>query len=260
MRPSKLKRMTREPRIKVGHFIIEFATPGIGHILGNAGCDFVFFDLEHSGFSFETLKAAVRFFEAADVPVIARAPSKSYPMIARACDVGAEGIMAPMVNTADEAAELVDFIKYTPDGRRGVALGIAHDNFEAAAQSVGKRMRNSNEFTTVFALVETEEGAENADAIAAVHGIDCLWVGHFDLSASLGVPGEFDHPKYLASLKLIETAARKHGRSLGRVVDSSDDGIRNYSAGYDFCCYSGDVWVLQRALTAAVSKIRAACP
>ena len=75
MTQPRLKQMMQSPELKVGHFIVEFVTPGIGHILKAAGCDFVFLDMEHSGFSFETLKSAIRYFEAADVPVIVRVPA-----------------------------------------------------------------------------------------------------------------------------------------------------------------------------------------
>lgn len=259
MKPAGLKEMTRSREAKIGHFIIEFATPGIGHILKTAGCDFVFFDLEHSGFGFETLKTSVRLFEAAAVPMIVRLPSKDYSMLARACDVGAEGLMVPMVNTAEEARAVVSHIKYYPKGKRGVALGIAHDNFEAGPMPVGERMRAANERTTLFCLIETEEGVENADAIAAVEGVDCIWIGHFDLTTSLGIPGQFEHPTYLAAVDKIKAAGRKHSRSLGRLVSTTDEGIALYKQGFDFCCYSGDVWVLQKALTEAVNILRGGC-
>src|SRR5579871_6816089 len=113
MPTTGLKAMARTRAPKFGHFIVEFATPGIGHILKSAGTDFVLFDLEHSGFSFETVKSAVRYFEAAGVPMIVRVPSKEYHHIARAGDVGAEGIMLPMVGTAKEARQILDAIKYT---------------------------------------------------------------------------------------------------------------------------------------------------
>src|SRR5262245_66510432 len=103
MAPAGLKQMTLTPDAKLGHFIIEFATPGIGYILKQAGCDFALFDLEHSGFGFETVKSATRYFEAAGLPAIVRVPSKEYHHIARACDAGAEGIMIPMVSTAAAA-------------------------------------------------------------------------------------------------------------------------------------------------------------
>ena len=89
MNPHALKEFAESGKPKLGHFVVEFATPGIGHILKSAGCDFVLFDMEHSGFGFETLKSAVRYFEAADLPMIARVPSLQYNHIARAMDMGA---------------------------------------------------------------------------------------------------------------------------------------------------------------------------
>ena len=97
MAEQGLKAMAGVRTPKFGHFIVEFATPGIGHILKAAGCDFVLFDTEHSGFGFETIKSAIRYFEAARLPAIVRVPSKFYDQIARAADMGAEGIMLPMV-------------------------------------------------------------------------------------------------------------------------------------------------------------------
>jgi 2-keto-3-deoxy-L-rhamnonate aldolase RhmA len=252
-----LKEMTRSKEAKLGHFIVEFATPGIGHIMKAAGCDFAFFDMEHSGFTFETLKSAIRYFEAADVPVIVRVPSKDYDMLARASDAGAEGLVAPMVGTAEEARAILDCIKYHPQGKRGVALGIAHDNYAVAP--VAQALQSANDRTTFFCLIETEEGADNADAIAAIDGVDCLWIGHFDLTVSLGIPGQFDHPKFIAAVDKIVAAGKKHGKSLGRLVPNTDQGIQLYRQGFDFCCYSGDVWVLRDALTAAMNTLRAGC-
>lgn len=250
-----LKALTRTRHIKLGHFVAEFATPGIGHILKAAGCDFVFFDMEHSGFSFETLKAAIRYFEAADVAVIARVPAQENDMLARACDMGAEGLVAPMVSTPDQARALIDSIKYHPLGKRGVGLALAHDNYRAAP--FAEALISANERTVFFPLIETAEGAENADAIAALDGVDGLWVGHFDLSVSLGIPGQFEHPSFLAAVDRVVAAAQKHGRSLGRLVGNTEQGIACYKQGFDFCCYSGDAWLLRDALSAAVTAIRA---
>ena len=94
MADDALKAMSKTKSAKFGHFIVEFATPGIGHILKSAGCDFVLFDLEHSGFHFETVKSVMRYFEAAQLPAIVRVPSKEYQHIARAMDMGAEGTHA----------------------------------------------------------------------------------------------------------------------------------------------------------------------
>jgi len=116
MMDSTLKEMTRSRSPKFGHYVGEFVTPGIGHILASAQCDFVFFDMEHSGFGVETLKSAMRYFETANIPVIVRSPSKDYDVIARICDAGAEGIMAPMIKDSAEAASVVQHLKYPPVG------------------------------------------------------------------------------------------------------------------------------------------------
>ncbi|MXW87750.1 MAG: hpch/hpai aldolase [Boseongicola sp. SB0667_bin_21] len=248
--------LTRSRSPKIGHYVGEFATPGIGHMLASAGCEFVFFDMEHSGFGFETLKQVLRYFEAADVPAIVRAPSKDYDGIARLCDAGAEGIMAPMIGNSEEAARILHHMKYPPVGGRGVALGSAHDNFQHGGVPVAERLESANKRTTFFALIETREGAENADEIAATPGVDCLWVGHFDLSASLGIPGQFNHPDYLEALNRIVAAAKKHDRSLGRLVSSPQEGLQDIEQGFDFICYGTDTAIYQGALVHGVSALR----
>ncbi|MCS6779792.1 MAG: aldolase/citrate lyase family protein [Geminicoccaceae bacterium] len=250
-----LAAMARTRDLKLGHFVVEFATPGIGHILKNAGCDFVLFDCEHSGFGFETVKAAMRYFEAARLPAIVRVPSKDYDQIARAADMGAEGVMLPMVNDAGEARKILGCLKYTPVGRRGVALGIAHDAYSGGP--VLDKLAQANARTTLFCQIETAEGVENADAIAAVDGVDCLWVGHFDLSAALGIPGEFQHEKFLDAIERVVSACRRHGKAAGRLVPDVATGIEYWQKGFDFICYSGDVWALGAAVKAGVEGIRA---
>ena len=252
---ASLKAMAGKRDLKVGHFVVEFATPGIGHIMKSAGCDFVLFDMEHSGFGFETVKSAVRYMQAAQLPMICRVPSREYHHIARACDMGAEGIMLPMVGTAAEARRIVDSVKYAPLGGRGVALQVAHDDYRAGP--VNEKLSAANKRTTIFAQIETAEGVENADAIAAVKGIDALWVGHFDLSASLGIPGEFDSKTFTQAIDRVAAATRRHKKSLGRLVANVATGHAINALGFDFVCYSGDVWVLHNALAAAVAELRA---
>jgi 2-keto-3-deoxy-L-rhamnonate aldolase RhmA len=252
-----LKQMTRNRQVKLGHFVVEFVTPGIGHIVKAAGCDFVFFDMEHSGFSFETLKSAIRYFEAAGVQVIVRVPAQENDMLARACDMGAEGLIAPMISTVAQAQAMVDSVKYHPEGKRGVGLALAHDNYRSAP--VADALKAANERTTIFCLIETADGAENVEAIAALPGVDGLWVGHFDLSVSLGIPGEFGHAKFKAAMDRIIAAARKHNKSLGRLVPNVQQGLDFYKQGFDFICYSGDVWVLRDALGEALGKLRTGC-
>ena len=252
---ESLRELCRRRDPKFGHFVVEFATPGIGHILKGAGCDFVLFDTEHSGFGFETIKSAVRYFEAARLPAIFRVPSKAYDQLARAADMGAEGVMVPMVDTGEEARDLASYLKYTPAGRRGVALGIAHDNYGGSG-SVHERLEAANRRTCLFAQIETASGVEEAEAIAAVDGVDCLWVGHFDLSASLGIPGQFEHPAFLDAIDRVAAACRRHGKALGRLVPDAATGVDYAARGFDFLCWSGDVWALQAAVRGGIDAMR----
>ena len=256
MAASSLRAMVRSKDVKIGHFIVEFATPGIGQILKGAGCDFALFDTEHSGFSFETIKSVLRYMDAADLPTIVRVPSIEYNHIARAADMGAEGVMVPMISTADQAREVVNSLKYYPDGGRGVALGIAHDRYLQGP--VMEKLSAANKRTTVFAQIETADGVANADEIAAVSGVDCLWIGHFDLSASLGIPGDFENKLFKDAVKAVTKACETHKKALGRLVPTADEGIKLNRAGHDFICYSGDVWALQQAVAAGVTAIREA--
>ena len=250
-----LKEMARSAELKLGHFIVEFATPGIGQILKAAGCDFALFDTEHSGFGFETIKAVLRYMQAADLPTIVRVPSKEYHHIARAADMGAEGVMLPMVGSPEEARAILDCLKYVPDGRRGVALGVAHDRYRPGPTM--EKLAAANRWTTLFAQIETRQGVENADALAAIPGVDCLWIGHFDLSCSLGIPGQFEHPDFAAAVKAVAKACKKHNKALGRLVPTVEEAVRLRALGFNFLCYSGDVWALQGAVQAGIAEIRA---
>ena len=252
---STLKGLAGTRALKLGHYVGEFTTPGVGHILKNAGCEFVFLDMEHSGMGFEALAGALRFFETARLPVVVRPAAKSYEHLARALDAGAEGLVPPMMGSAEECRRVLDCMKYTPDGSRGVALGIAHDNYTGG--NVMEKLKAANQRTSLFALIETREGVENAEAIAALDGVDCLWVGNFDLSSSLGLPGQFDHPDFVRAVDAVIAVARKHGKALGRMAMSVEESVAYARQGFEMICYSGDVWLLGAAVRSGIERIRA---
>lgn len=257
MTDGALRAMAGTRDLKAGHFLIEFDTPGIGYILKHAGCDFAVLDTEHSGLTIDSVKRVMVYMSAADLPAIVRVPSKDYKDIARVCDAGAEGIMLPMVSTADEAKAIIHSMKYVPVGRRGVILRAAHDRYTTGPTL--QKLTEANRRTTLFVQIETAEGVENAEAIAALEEVDCLWVGHFDLSCSLGIPGEFEHPTFSAAIERVIAACRTTNTSAGRLVPDVGSGIELYQQGFDFIAYSADSWVLGDALAAALTDIREGC-
>lgn len=249
-----LHALAKRPGIACGSLVIEFATPGIGHILRHAGAEFVFVDTEHSGFSDETVKWLLQSCQAAGLAPIVRARSKSYTHVARLLDMGAEGIVVPMVGTAAEAAEFASWCRYPPEGQRGTAFGIAHDGYRPGAAA--EKMRHANRKVFTVALVETADGVANVDAIAATKGIDCLWVGQFDLSTSLGVPGEWQHQKFRDAMGAICASGRRHGKALGRLVLDRAEADQAFRDGFRMLAWGVDAGLLQQAVAAGIAELR----
>ena len=254
---TTLRQVCEADGIKVGTFVCEFNTPGIGYILKNAGCDFAFIDMEHSGFDISDLKVMLRYFEAADLPVFVRPPGKDNYAISRVLDVGAEGLILPMVGSVDEMKQIIHSARYTPEGERGVALGIAHDQYRPGP--VLAKLAAANKRTQVYPLIETRDGLENVEAIIGLDGVDGLWVGHFDLSCSLGIPGEFDHADFVAAIDRISKAAKACGKPAARVAATPEEGADLYRKGFEIIAVSGDCWLLQQAMQTATTSLRELC-
>ena len=257
MSRAALRDLVGRKTLKSGTLVWEFAVPGIGHLLAAGGSEFVFLDTEHSGLDIGALKSTLQYLEAASIPTLVRPPGRSYENIARALDAGAEGLILPMVASGDEARRIVQCAKYTPMGARGVALGIAHDRY--APGSVKEKLAAANQRTVLFALVETREGVENVEAIASVEGIDGLWIGHLDLSSSLGIPGQFEHPDYIGAVDRIAKAASDNGKSLGRMAESAEEGAKLYARGHDFIAIGTDTQLYVNALRSELAALRAGC-
>lgn len=243
---------TRE--LKVGMYLGEFATPGIGQLLKSAGIDFCFVDMEHSGFTYETVKTTLRHLHDAGVASMVRPPSTQYHHIARACDVGAQALIPPMM-TAQQARQVASFIKYPPHGGRGCAFGIAHDDY--APGPADEKITAGNAKTTFVALIETAAGLADVEEIAAMDGVDALFIGHFDLTCSMGINAQFDHPDFLAAVERIAAAAKANGKSVGRMAMTPAEAAGYYGDGFDLMVHSGDIWLLQGALAAGVAEIKA---
>ncbi|MCC6197899.1 MAG: hypothetical protein IT518_25890 [Burkholderiales bacterium] len=226
--------------------VFEFFSPGIPQICRNAGAQFVLYDMEHTGLSFETLKTQFALCRGLDVVPMARVPRGEYHFIARALDVGAMGVMVPMVNTAEEAAHIVACTRYPPEGRRGAAFGFAHDDYQGG--DVAAKIAAIHERTLVIPQIETAEGLRNVEAIAAVPGVDILWLGHFDLTNFLGIPGQFRHPQYLAGVARIVAACERHGKAAAFLA-ADEAWAREYKAyGFRVYAYGVDHVLLQNAL------------
>ena len=208
-----MKEKLQAGQIPFGHMILEFGTRGIARILESAGIDFVLIDSEHSAFTAGDLANLAAWFKATSITPIVRIPEIHYHLIARTLDSGALGVMVPNVKNGDEARAIVDAAKYAPLGKRGVIMNHAHTEYKPADPT--EFMAYSNANTSIVCQIESVEGIENLEAIASTPGVDVLWVGHFDLTASMGIPGQFDHPQFIAALEKTVATARKYGLAAG---------------------------------------------
>ena len=253
MRANSVKRALREGRRASGTMIFEFATTGIARIAAAAGAEFAVFDMEHTGWSMETIRMLMATSRAADIVPMVRVPALQYHFIARVLDVGAMGIVVPMVADAAQARTIVESAKYPPVGRRGVAFGIAHDDYRPGG--LIDAMKSADDEVMLIAQIETPGGVEQADAIAAVEGIDALWIGQYDLTATMGIPGRFEEPAFREATDRVLQACHRHGKTAVLGSGDPDTLRRGPEAGFSMLVYLTDVWIFQDALRRGLAAL-----
>lgn len=254
MRSNHVKQKLQQNRISIGTFVFEFSTTGIARIAAAAGVDFVVFDMEHTGWSVETIRMLIATARPTNTIPMVRVPATEYHFIARVLDMGAMGIMVPMVESASQAEVIVRSAKYPPVGRRGAAFGVSHDDYTGG--DIVEKINSSNHETLLIAQIETETGIRNVDEIAAVPGIDVLWIGHFDLSISQGIPGQFDNPQFRDAVDRVIAACRKHDKTPGFMAGDTVGGKRLLDQGFRMLAYGGDLWLYQTAVREGVAALK----
>jgi 2-dehydro-3-deoxyglucarate aldolase/4-hydroxy-2-oxoheptanedioate aldolase len=253
---NTVKQRLARDEVVVGTFIMEFASPGLARIIAAAGADFVVFDMEHSGWSFETVKQQIAHARGAGlVPVINPRGGHRFAENELLLDIGAMGLMVPCVETRAQAEAIVRGTRYPPDGTRGAAFGVAHDGYRVG--DVPAVMRRANAASLVTVKIETAEGVSNVDEILSVPGVDVAVIGHTDLSLSLGIPLQLEHPDFRAAIDKVVATARKHGKAAGCVVGNVEQGRAWLQRGFRMMIYSGDIWLFGNALKDGVDGLRA---
>lgn len=255
MKPNAIKSDVLAGKPVAGAMIFEFFSPGMSAILANAGCRFAIYDMEHTGLGYETLKWLFSTCRGLPIEPMVRVPRGEYTWLARALDLGARGVMIPMVESEAEAKSIVQACRYPPVGRRGAAFGFAQCDYLGG--DVAEKIRRSHERTMVIAQIETERGLEQVDRIAAVDGIDVLWVGHFDLSNFMGIPGKFDDPRFDAAMRTVVEACRRHGKAAGFMATDRAWIERATAMGYTMIAGGTDTGLLELALKQMVGQIEA---
>jgi len=224
-------------------------------IVGKAGFDFLVIDLEHGSGTEADVLPQLQALEATPAAAIIRVESHARQRVHRVLDWGAHGIMFPRVDSPEEAASCVAALRYPPAGVRGVAAMNRACEF-------GTRFREYVESAPQTLLgvfqIETEQALRHLDAIASLDGVDVLFVGPLDLSMSLGVLGDFSHPRFQQAVQAVSHAAHRSGKAAGILLPQPSDFQHYYSLGYRFLACGSDGSVLAQAARNLAAQLRAA--
>ena len=255
MKPNRFKQVVEQGGVAVGHMLDEFGTRGMARILESAGVDFVLLDTEHSGFTIADIADLVAWFSSTSVAPFVRVPQIEYHLIARCLDAGALGVMIPDVRSGAEAKAVVDATKYPPAGRRRVSLGGGNTGYQVVDGA--EFLPRANQNTTVICQIESEEGLASTEEIAGTPGVDVLWVGQADLSQSMGIFGQYHHPRFRSALRLVVETARSHGQAVGIQPGNLTQAQEWLEIGFNIISYGDDIRLYKTALTEGVAAMRA---
>lgn len=248
----RLKERLQRGETVYGSFL-SLASADSAEIMALAGFDFLVLDAEHGPWSTETVLDLVRACDARSVPSVVRVPDDTPSTILRSLDIGPTGVQVPQVGSAEAAEEIVRSAYYHPKGKRGLAMPRAADY---GAMGVHSYFQKTTEHTLFVAQCESQEGLDELERVAAVPDVDVIFLGPFDLSHSLGIPGEVDHPKIRDAEKRVVEACEKNEKAAGIFTTGGEAARRRAEEGFRYLTISMDSLLLRSAATRELEAAR----
>jgi 4-hydroxy-2-oxoheptanedioate aldolase len=209
MQTNRVKKIIREGGLALGTYVGGIADPQIVEIIGHAGFDAAFIDLEHTSFDLRDVQLMVMAAERMGITPIVRTPGFDPAFILRLLDMGVQGLQLPHINDAQAAREAVRAVRYPPLGERGMMGGSRAASFGMIP--LKDHMAQSNQEITLAVMIEELSALDEIEEIASIQGIDLIVVGPADMSRALGVTGQTDHPKLVETINRVANAVRKGG-------------------------------------------------
>jgi len=259
MKENRVKRIMREGGLALGTYTGGIADPQIVEIIGHAGFDAAFIDLEHTSLDLGDVQLMVMAAELAGITPIVRTPGFDPAFILRLLDMGVQGIQLPHVDDARAARAAVQAVRYPPLGERGMAGASRASDFGKI--SLKEHMAQSNREILLTVMIEELSALDEIDAIAATQGIDLIVVGPADMSRALGVTGQTDHPRLVETIDRVAAAVRKSGVTRlalpmnHPVFPRNAAQLRELGVAYANCAPAPEVRLL-RALQAQAAEAR----
>ena len=245
-------------RLKKGEYVLgtwgDIPSPTVFNILGASGLDFAIIDMEHGPFTMESAENCVRALDSENRSPIIRVPKNDEAYIVNALDVGAHGIIVPHVDSTKDVEDAISSIKYHPVGKRGFtpytrAGGYSKDNLEKHAETENKE-------TMIILIIEGKKGIENLDKILEYKNIDVIYIGQYDLSQAIGMPGKVQHPKVIDFMKQNVDKIRDKGVAAGTLAHDLKELEMLKKLGFQFITYFVDCAVLYHSYNDIVKKFK----
>lgn len=249
---EKLREKVLCRKIQVGNFV-SIPHPTAIEIAGDSELNFIVIDAEHGSMSRSDIENLIRSADAVECASLVRVPSLEGGWIGSVLDSGAAGVLVPLVGSAEQTRRIVQATRYPPLGGRGCGPGRA----AAYGKEIFQYLREANDRVLVAVQIETAEGVENAAEIAAVEGIDVMFIGPGDLAVSLDAFGDAGSDRLNAAIEKVAAAAKAHGRALGIFVQSGGDMARWIEHGFTFFVVGSDVFMMHQAYADLITSIRA---
>ena len=230
---------------------VNLCHPAVMEVAGLAGFDFAIIDTEHGEISSDRAVDMVRAAQLAGISSVVRVYGNQAELISKALDIGAEGVQIPQVSTRAEAEAAVRAAKFSPLGSRGSNRYVRAAQYSATDKAA--YFANANKDTAVIIQVEGKAGMDNLADIITVPGMDVLFIGPYDLSASLGIPGQVEHPLIMEAMQKTMKLARQHGVAIGFFVDDAQSAVKWKKAGIQYISFAADVGLLYEVFRQKVS-------
>jgi 4-hydroxy-2-oxoheptanedioate aldolase len=245
MRPSRIKaKLARsEPVLLV---TLHLTDPSAFELTSLLGFDGIWMDLEHHGYSVETAQALMRAARVGTSDIMVRPAKGEFMRLGRMLEAGAQGILYPRCDDAQEARQAVTWSKFAPLGKRGFDGG--NPDMPYCSMPMAEYLKAANEQTFVVIQIEDQHALENARAIAEVEGVDALFFGPADFSILSGIPGQFDHPMLGDAMRKIADAARRAGKHWGMPSGSLEQTRELLDLGARFICHGADIIMIKNGL------------
>jgi 4-hydroxy-2-oxoheptanedioate aldolase len=224
-------------------------------LMGRSGFDWLLIDLEHGAGSESDILHQLQALEATSAAAVIRVEGHERQRFHRVLDLGAHGIMVPRVENVDDARKVVAAMRYQPTGVRGVAQMNRACNF---GTGFANYFASANTSLLTVLQIESQESLSNLDAIAGTDGCDVLFIGPTDLSQSLGIIGQFEHPTYIEAVKATALAAQRHGKAAGILARNPVDSRRYLELGFRFIACNSDGGLLNAAALDLAASMKSA--